>query len=183
MSLTCMNKTDRVKISKFLSLVLRHKPEEIDLALDKNGWANVSDIIDKSKQLNIDFNTIKKIVDTSEKKRFQLSEDQSKIRANQGHSVPVDLDLQEVDPPEILYHGTATRSIESIKKHGLCSQERNHVHLSDDIKTAMEVGKRYGKPIILKINAIEMYKQGMQFYLSENGVWLTNNVPVKFIIF
>jgi putative RNA 2'-phosphotransferase len=112
-----------------------------------------------------------------------LSEDQSKIRANQGHSVPVDLDLQVVEPPEILYHGTATRFIESIKKHGLSSKERNHVHLSDDIKTSMEVGKRYGKPTILKINAIEMHKEGMQFYLSENGVLLTNIVPVKFIIF
>lgn len=178
-----MNKTDLVKISKFLSLVLRHKPEEIDLILDKNGWANVNDIIDKSKQLNLDFNTIKKIVDASEKKRFQLSEDQSKIRANQGHSVTIDLELQEVEPPEILYHGTATRFIESIKKHGLCSKERNHVHLSNDIKTAMEVGKRHGRPIILKINAIEMYKQGMQFYLSENSVWLTRDVPIKFIIF
>lgn len=178
-----MNKTERVKISKFLSLILRHKPEEIDLVLDKNGWANVNDIIDKYKELNLDFNIIKKIVDTSEKKRFQLSEDQSKIRASQGHSIPVDLDLQNVDPPEILYHGTATRFIESIKKNGLCSKERNHVHLTHDIKTAMEVGKRYGKPIILIIKATEMYKQGMQFYLSENDVWLTNNVPVKFIIF
>lgn len=178
-----MNESERTKISKFLSLVLRHKPEEIGIVLDSNGWASINEIISKTNEYNLDFDKIKEVVETNDKNRFTISNDQSKIRANQGHSISVDLDLKEKEPPEILYHGTATRFIESIRKQGLCAQERNHLHLSDNIKTAMEVGQRYGKPIILKIHAHEMYIEGAKFYLSENDVWLTKNVPIKFIVF
>ncbi len=177
-----MDRAECIKISKFLSMLLRHKPEEIALSLDENGWADINDIVDKSKEIELSVDKIIYVIETSDKKRFQLSDDRSKIRANQGHSIPVNLDLKEKEPPEILYHGTATRFIKNIRKHGLTSQKRNHVHLSNSIETAMEVGKRYGEPILLKVHAQKMYKQGMKFYLSENGVWLTNNVPIEFIL-
>lgn len=178
-----MDRHERTEISKFLSLVLRHNPESIGLHLDKNGWASIQEIISKADIYNLNFDKINEIVQTSEKKRFTISTDQSKIRANQGHSINISLDLKAKEPPSILYHGTATRFIESIKKSGLHSQERNHVHLSDNIETATEVGKRYGKPVILKVLAFEMHQQKFNFYLSDNGVWLTNEVPTQFIIF
>lgn len=177
--------TDKIKISKFLSLVLRHKPETIDLELDENGWADTNFLIHGMLKANysIDIKNLKDIVKSSDKQRFKFNDDFSKIRANQGHSINVDLKLEQKLPPEILFHGTATRNIDSIKQNGLLKQNRHHVHLSSDTETAEKVGLRYGKPIVLKIEAGKMSADGFEFYLSENGVWLTEKVDTKYIKF
>lgn len=177
--------TSKTKISKFLSLVLRHKPEAIGLVLDEQGWANIDELIDKANYSNqgisLTRSLLQEVVDTSDKKRFTVSDDGQKIRAAQGHSVDIDLKLKPITPPEFLYHGTATRFLDSILKEGLKPQQRQFVHLSTDIETATKVGQRYGKPVILKIKALLMYEQGFVFYLSENGVWLTGHVPKAYI--
>ncbi|MEF1285950.1 RNA 2'-phosphotransferase [Vibrio sp. M250220] len=174
------------QLSKFLSYVLRHKPEAIGLSLDPNGWADIDDLIAKansSGEVNsLDKQIINEIVTTSDKKRFAISENGQCIRANQGHSVNVDVELKKAIPPRYLYHGTATRFLDSILNEGLKSKQRLHVHLSSDIETATAVGKRYGHPIILKIKALEMYQQGHEFYISKNDVWLTEKVSSEFII-
>jgi putative RNA 2'-phosphotransferase len=169
--------------SKFISLVLRHQPETIGLKLDENGWADVTALINKMSVAGtvIDIQTLKEIVDTNDKKRFAFNEDMTMIRASQGHSIEVDLDLQPVTPPEILYHGTAEKNIESIFRTGLQKQIRQHVHLSINIETARAVGGRHGKPVVLNINAKAMQQAGFLFYLSENNVWLTNEVPPQYI--
>jgi len=164
-----------IKQSKFLSYVLRHKPEAINLALDPEGWALVDELIEKA-DIKIDRDTIEVIVAENDKKRFALSEDGLYIRANQGHSISVDLGLSAIKPPDILYHGTATRFLESIKQQGLLPQNRQHVHLSDNIETATIVGARHGKPVILKINTLAMQQDGNLFYQSKNLVWLTDCV-------
>lgn len=173
------------KTSKFLSFVLRHKPEAIGLALDENGWADIDELINKGntsgEASNLDKTLIQEVVDTSDKKRFIISDDGQRIRANQGHSINVDLQLKPVTPPEFLYHGTATRFLDSILKEGLKPQQRQHVHLSTDIDTATAVGQRYGKPVILTIKALLMHEQGFVFYRSENGVWLTEQVPHSYL--
>lgn len=172
------------KTSKFLSFVLRHKPEAIGLTLDASGWATLDELIDKANDSgevrNLDRALIQEVVDTNDKKRFIISDDGQQIRANQGHSIDVDLQLKPVTPPEFLYHGTATRFLDSILQEGLKPQQRQHVHLSTDIETATAVGQRYGKPVILKIKALSMHEQGYVFYRSENGVWLTRNVSPSF---
>ena len=174
-----------VQTSKFLSLVLRHKPERIQLELDRNGWADVEELIAKARQagLQLDKQVLQQVVAQNDKKRFAFNEDLTRIRASQGHSISIDLDLTPVSPPENLYHGTATRFLESIKAEGLLPCGRHHVHLSGDEKTAMSVGKRHGKPVVLVVKSGEMAKQGFEFYQSANGVWLTDKVPVEYIIF
>lgn len=170
------------KASKFLSFILRHCPEDIGLELDDNGWADISDIIDKSSaQITLSKELVEEVVFTSDKQRFKLSGDGLRIRANQGHSINVNLDLKASHPPGELYHGTATRFLESIMKEGLKSGQRQHVHLSTDIDTARSVGQRYGKPVILKVDSGNMSKQGFTFYLSDNDVWLTEHVPANFL--
>lgn len=171
--------------SKFLSLILRHRPEKIGLTLDANGWTEVSELIEKLGQHGhpLDFQELKLIVDTSDKQRFAFSEDFKKIRANQGHSVKVELGLSPVAPPQLLFHGTATKNIVSIKTSGLHRGKRHHVHLSPDENTAVQVGGRHGKAVVLKIHAGEMQRAGFTFFKSENGVWLTEEVPVQFIEF
>jgi putative RNA 2'-phosphotransferase len=153
--------------------------------LDDQGWAYIDELINKAKQsgevTTLDRALIQEVVDTNDKKRFVISEDGQRIRAAQGHSIDVDLQLKPVKPPEFLYHGTATRFLNSILKEGLKPQQRQYVHLSKDIETATAVGQRYGKPLILKIKAQLMYEQGFTFYLSENGVWLTDSVPEAYI--
>jgi|SRR5690554_6414385 len=174
------------KTSKFLSFVLRHKPDAIGLELDANGWANLDELIDKANTSgevgNLDRALVQEVVDTNDKKRFVISDDGQLIRANQGHSVDVDLQLKPVTPPEFLYHGTATRFLDSVLQEGLKPQHRQYVHLSTNIETAATVGQRYGKPVILTIKALLMHEQGFTFYRSENGVWLTNSVPNHYII-
>lgn len=165
---------------------MRHKPDAIGLTLDDQGWANIDELINKANQSGevtiLDRSLIQTIVDTNDKNRFVISEDGQRIRASQGHSVNVDLQLKPVEPPEFLYHGTATRFLDSILKEGLKPQERHHVHLSKDAETATKVGQRYGKPVILMIKAQLMYESGFTFYLSENGVWLTENVKNIYLI-
>ena len=179
-----MNK-ESIKISKFLSLVLRHKPETIGLTLDRQGWAEVDTLIKLAKKKNLKINKLilEKVVANNDKKRFCFNEDKTKIRANQGHSITVDLALEPKQPPKYLFHGTATRFIDSIATKGLLKQQRNHVHLSADKSTAIKVGQRHGKPVILKIQAQRMYDAGFTFFLSDNQVWLTDRVPVKYIDF
>ena len=169
-----------VKQSKFLSYVLRHKPDAINLELDPEGWALVDELIDKA-DIAIDRSTIEKIVAENDKKRFTFSEGGEYIRANQGHSIRVDLGLSVIKPLDILYHGTATRFLESIKQQGLLPKNRQHVHLSDNIKTATSVGSRHGKPVILRVDAKAMHYDGVLFYQSKNFVWLTDKVPSKYL--
>ncbi len=170
-------------ISKLMSLVLRHKPETIGLQLDENGWANVQQLIEKINESGtaVDAATINIVVDTNDKKRFAFNEDKTCIRASQGHSLEVELNLNTVLPPDVLYHGTTERFLESILKTGLTKQQRQHVHLSEFIETAKAVGGRHGKPVILTINAKAMAAAGFLFYLSENNVWLVDSVPVEYI--
>lgn len=178
-----MTEQQKNKVSKFLSLILRHKPETINLKLDENGWAFVSDILSNTK-LKFSREDLEEVVATNDKKRFVFDEFKTKIRASQGHSLKtVDLNLEAISPPLYLYHGTVVKYIDGIKRQGLKKMSRQHVHLSKDKDTAINVGLRRGKPIILTVRALEMCNNGHQFYKSENGVWLTERVPVEFIDF
>ncbi|MDO7930376.1 RNA 2'-phosphotransferase [Pseudomonas sp. KFB-139] len=170
--------------SKFLSYILRHEPQAIGLQLDSEGWADIETLIagaaNDGKTLN--FSLIETVVNSSDKKRFSISDDGQRIRAVQGHSTAsVSLQHIEKKPPEFLYHGTATRFLESIMQQGLIAGSRHHVHLSQEIATATSVGKRYGVPVVLKIEALRMYQQGLKFFQAENAVWLTEHVPILFI--
>lgn len=180
-----MNEKITKDISKFLSLILRHSPEKIGLKLDENGWADVEELIAKcSKKGNpLDFELLDYVVENNDKKRFAFNEDKTKIRASQGHSISVELDLKEMEPSEFLYHGTVAKFLENIKKEGLQKMSRQHVHLSKDRETAVKVGSRRGIPQILTVRSGEMFKEGYTFYLSENNVWLTDEVPAKYIEF
>ena len=178
-----ISEKENTSISKFLSLVLRHQPELIGLQLDGQGWVNVDELLEKAKAngQNISFEVLTHVVDTNAKKRFAFNADETKIRASQGHSVEVDLNYEPQQPPELLYHGTASRFVDSILENGLEKRSRQHVHLSRDIKIALQVGMRHGKPVIFNVLAGEMYKSGYVFYLSENKVWLTDHVPIQFL--
>lgn len=176
---------DLKHISKFLSLVLRHKPEEIGIKMDSEGWVTVEELIEKcnTRNMNLDWELLEEVVFSNDKQRFTFSHDHTKIRANQGHSVEVDLKLDAVEPLEFLYHGTVQKFIDEIKAKGLQKMQRQHVHLSKDLETAIKVGSRRGKPIILKVSALEMHKDGHPFYVSQNGVWLCEQVPAQYIQF
>jgi putative RNA 2'-phosphotransferase len=180
-----VSKYNQVQLSKFLSLVLRHKPQALGLTMEQEGWVGVDELIDKAviagKPLTLE--VLKKIVREDEKQRYAFNEDETKIRASQGHSIDVDLKLEPADPPEFLYHGTAQRNIESIKHKGLLRQQRHHVHLSQDRQTAKQVGARYGKPVVLAVLAGQMAENGYLFFKSPNNVWLTAEVPAKYIQF
>lgn len=170
-------------LSKFLSLILRHKPEVIGIKLDGNGWADVDELIqgalDKGKELDLPI--LEAIVASDEKQRYTFNEDKTKVRANQGHSVKVDLGLEPVKPPKILYHGTVERYVQSIMLKGIEPRSRNHVHLSEDIDTATDVGERRGDAMIFKVFSGAMFRDGFHFYQSANGVWLTDHVPNKYL--
>jgi len=174
-----------VRISKFLSLVLRHRPEKIGLSLSESGWASVGQLIEASRRSGVEFTLeeLHNVVATNDKKRFSLSEDGLWIRANQGHSIEVELGYDPTVPPEILYHGTAERFLASIKQQGLIKGQRHHVHLSADVDVATKVGQRHGRPVVLKVKAGLMSQEGIVFYLSANGVWLTEHVPVQYLDF
>ncbi|SEW43543.1 putative RNA 2'-phosphotransferase [Chryseobacterium wanjuense] len=178
-----MNEQQKKKISKFLSLILRHQPEIINLTLDKNGWANVDELKEKCSKNNMDFTLeeLDEVVENNDKKRFIFNEDKTKIRANQGHSIDIDLALKPQQPPEFLYHGTAQNNVDSILEKGIEKRSRQHVHLSLDKETATKVGMRHGKPVILTIRTGKMYEDGVLFYLSENKVWLTDFIESKYI--
>jgi len=178
-----MNEKHKNRVSKFLSLVLRHKPETIDLLLDEHGWADVEDLLSKSARHDLPFSKeeLNEVVLTNDKQRFAFNEDATKIRASQGHSIDVELNLEVKTPPDILYHGTVVRFLESIKTGGLKKMNRQHVHLSKDKATAEIVGGRRGEAIILNIDSAGMHRDGFPFFLSANGVWLTDSVPVTYI--
>ena len=174
-----MNEKELIKKSRFLSLILRHEPEKVGLKLDDKGWANVEELLKKA---NYSLDLLEEIVATNNKKRFEFNENKTKIRACQGHSIDVDLDLKEVAPPTFLFHGTQTDFITSIHKNGLSKMKRNHVHLSADRETAEKVAIRRGEKFaILTIASEQMHIDGHKFYQSTNGVWLTDNVPTKYI--
>ena len=173
---------NKINISKYISLILRHKPEEIGITLDEHGWANVPELIEgisKSHEFNMDM--LEDIVATDNKQRYSFNEDHTLVRANQGHSIPVDVELEEVIPPEILYHGTGEKYVASIDQQGLIPKSRLYVHLSGDKETAVKVGQRHGKPVIYIVKSGEMCKDGISFYRSVNGVWLTKAVPAKYL--
>ncbi|PWQ98426.1 RNA 2'-phosphotransferase [Leucothrix arctica] len=178
-----MNEKQIKNISKFLSLVLRHDPIKANLSLDTAGWTSVSELLTnlEATRYSINLEQLKEVVDNNDKKRFQISDDCLRIRASQGHSINIDLQLTPKEPPAVLFHGTATRFVDSINLQGLKAGSRNHVHLSTNVDTALAVGQRYGKPVLLKVDAQAMYEQGVEFYLSENGVWLTEHVSPNFI--
>jgi putative RNA 2'-phosphotransferase len=175
--------TNDAEISKFLSYVLRHDPASIGLMLDPQGWVDVNDLLARATKSGrgLDRTTLHRVVAENDKKRFTLSEDGDRIRAAQGHSVKVELGLSPVDPPTVLYHGTADRFIDSILREGLRPQSRQQVHLSLDVATATAVGTRHGRPIVLLIDAAAMHRNGRLFYRADNGVWLTDEVPPNYI--
>lgn len=173
------------RISKFFSLVLRHSPETIGLNLEKEGWAEVEELISCANANGHDLSQdlLIELVSSNDKQRFAFNDSGTKIRANQGHSIPVDLKLSPQVPPPQLFHGTATRFEASIRKDGLRPGSRQYVHLSSSIEVATSVGTRHGKPLVLRIHAEKMHQDGSAFYLSENGVWLTDSVSVEYIQF
>ena len=172
---------NNIEISKYLSYILRHKPEIIKLKLDKEGWGDIQYIIDNS-EMKLSYDIIKEIVDTNDKQRFSISEDGTKIRANQGHTIKnVNIHFKKSIPPTILYHGTKEEFLSSILKKGLLPMERQYVHLSQNYDTALKVGLRHGEAIVLKISAQEMVHNGMEFFKSENGIYLTKYVPNNYI--
>ena len=166
------------RISKYMCLILRHRPDAIGITLDEHGWANVDELLNG---LEINMSELEFIVKTDDKQRYSFNEDKTLIRANQGHSIPVDVELEEVEPPEYLWHGTGEKYVANINKEGLISKSRLYVHLSSDLETATTVGKRHGLPIIYRVAAQDMFKDGFKFYLSKNGVWLTKNVPINYL--
>jgi putative RNA 2'-phosphotransferase len=180
-----MESRDLTRTSKFLCFVLRHNPDAVGIALDPSGWAEVRDLIAGAAAAgyDLDTETIRHIVDSDDKRRYALSEDGIFIRANYGHSVPVDLGLQHGEPPGQLYHGTAGRNLEAIRAGGLQSGRRQFVHLSVDESTAVSVGRRHGTPVVLRVLALDMHAAGHRFYRSESGIWLTRYVPPGYIVF
>ena len=177
-----MNPT-QVRTSRFLSLVLRHKPEEAGLTLDGEGWCSVTDLLKgcASHGHKISREELDEVVAENDKKRFQFSDDGKRIRASQGHSIEVDLKYEPTLPPEYLFHGTATRFLDSIKQQGLIKGSRQHVHLSANLQTAFKVGERHGKPVVLTVLAGDMHRNGIPFYFTPNGVWLVDAVPPEYL--
>ena len=180
-----MTDKEIIRISKFLSLILRHEPERVGLKLDGAGWVSVTDLLEgvNRNAVSLTLEQLKHVVATNDKERFEFSEDGQRIRASQGHSVEVDLQYESQVPPEFLYHGTPERFLESIRATGLNKGPRHHVHLSPDPQTATKVGQRRGRPVVLTIRSREMHRRGHVFYRSANGVWLVDYVPVQFIEF
>jgi putative RNA 2'-phosphotransferase len=174
-----------VKISKYLSFILRHHPEREGLVMDREGWIDVHDLLQApwSLQYGLTMNILEQVVEENNKQRFEFSDNKARIRARQGHSVMVDLGLIRTCPPDTLYHGTSARFLASIRIEGLQKLRRHHVHLSATSQAAMEVGARHGSPVILEIRAGEMHRTGHEFFLSNNGVWLTDTVPAEYINF
>lgn len=170
------------ELSKYMSLILRHKPEIIGITLDEHGWAEVDDLVAGiAKKYPFDQSMLEEIVQNDNKQRYSFSEDKRKIRANQGHSVEVDVELKETVPPEILYHGTGEKYVKAIQQEGLKSKSRLYVHLTDNPKTAKTVGRRHGIPWVFQVDSKKMAEDGYLFYLSENGVWLTREVPKEYL--
>lgn len=173
-----------IKLGRFLSLVLRHKPGAAGISLDEHGWANVEELLSGVRRTGrqIDMDTLERIVRENNKQRYSFNEDHTKIRANQGHSIQVDVELKEMHPPQYLYHGTASRLLPIIRQEGIRKMGRQYVHLSGDFQTAIAVGRRHGNPVVITINAAAMARDGITFYLSENGVWLCDYVSPNYFV-
>ena len=172
---------DLKKVSKYFSYLLRHKPDSIGLVLDDQGWASIEELISKTKDFKLTKELIDVVVETNDKQRFGISSDGTKIRANQGHSIDIDLDLEAQTPPPFLLHGTADRFIEGITKEGLNKQKRHHVHLTESAAVAKAVGSRYGKIVLLQIDSETMNNKGYKFFKTANNVWLVESIPYEFI--
>ncbi len=178
-----MDDKRRVRISKFMSLVLRHEPEKANLTLEPGGWVLIDDLLAGCAAAGLQFtrNELETVVELCNKQRFAIDETDTKIRANQGHSTEVDLQLEPVEPPAELFHGTADLNLEAVLRDGLFKMARHHVHLSPDLDTAKTVGSRHGKPAILVVDAANMRADGHVFYQSANGVWLVDHVPPQYL--
>jgi putative RNA 2'-phosphotransferase len=177
-------KNDDVSLGRFISLVLRHEPSAAGITLDSEGWADVDELIRGicATGRKLDMETLERIVRENNKQRYSFNSDKTKIRANQGHSVDVHIDMKIMTPPEVLYHGTSASFIESIKEKGIKKMSRQYVHLSKDIDTAVKVGKRHGKPAVLVIDTVKMSEDGFVFRISDNGVWQSEDIPWKYVI-
>jgi putative RNA 2'-phosphotransferase len=180
-----MDNRELVRLSKFLSLVLRHRPQKIRLTLDEQGWTPVDHLISQANRHGVPLTpaVLEQVVRQNDKQRFAFSEDGLRIRASQGHSIDIDLGLEPIKPPAVLYHGTAAHFLPSIREKGLIAGRRDHVHLSADEATALKVGQRHGRPVVLQVQAAEMHTAGHPFYRSANSVWLTAHVPTTFLLF
>lgn len=180
----CVDK-QLVRLSKFISLVLRHQPSKYGLALDPNGWASIDDLIAVANRAGVPLthSLLAQVVAQNDKQRFALNDEGTAIRARQGHSIDIDLQLVPLEPPTQLFHGTAERFVPSIRKEGLLRRSRQHVHLSPDSATAIKVGQRHGKAVVLTVESGRMHHDGYQFYRSENGVWLVDSVAVRYLLF
>jgi putative RNA 2'-phosphotransferase len=178
-----LSETDNRRISKFLSYVLRHHPELIAIELDENGWTDINLLIEKAGVFGVKFDrkTLAFIVATNNKKRFAFNDNLTRIRASQGHSLHIDLDYEPQKPPAFLYHGTSINAVNSILATGIQKRSRKHVHLSSDVETAVNVGSRHGKPFVFTVLSEEMFHQGHQFFLSDNGIWLTDYIPAIYL--
>lgn len=174
-----------IRASKWMSLVLRHDPATFGVVLDDAGWTPVDDLLAAAARARVPLNAalLRRVVEENDKRRFALSDDGARIRASQGHSVAVDLGLEPVEPPAVLFHGTATRFLDSIRRDGLVPGSRRHVHLSADAETATAVGARHGRPAILRVSAARMHADGHRFFLSANGVWLAGAIPAAYLVF
>lgn len=171
------------RISKFISMILRHKPETIGITLDEHGWADVDELIAGIAETRpFDRDMLEEIVATDSKQRYAFNAEKTRIRANQGHSIPVDVELEEVSPPMVLWHGTGEKSVSAIDDEGLIPKGRLYVHLSTDEETAVKVGRRHDSPVVYIVESGEMAREGYCFYLSKNGVWLTRAVPARFLV-
>ena len=178
-----MEQPNLTKLGKFLCLIHRHKPEVIGITVDRHGWADVDELIrGVNRKYPFDRELLEEIVRTDAKQRYTFDEDGTKIRANQGHSLPVDLELAPLEPPPVLWHGSAERFRTSILEQGLLPQSRRQVHLSSDYETALTVGKRHGAPLVFQVQSGEMYRDGFLFYRAKNGVWLTDAVPPSYLL-
>jgi len=179
-----VDKRRQKRISKFLSYVLRHHPDSIGIELDRRGWVDVEKLLQGARQkgVRIALDELRTVVKENDKQRFSFSEDSLKIRANYGHSIVVDLGYSPIEPPGVLYHGTAKRNLKAIRANGLTKGNRQYVHLSPDSDTATSVGRRHGKPIVLKVESRRMHSNRHKFYLSNTGIWLTESVPVEYLI-
>ena len=178
-----MNNSRLVKISKYLSKHLRHQPDHIGIKLAPGGWVSVDELLAAcaKNQFPISCEELNEVVTTSDKQRFSFDSTSTLIRANQGHSIEVDLQLEPFVPPDLLYHGTGHKAVDSILQTGLNKMLRHHVHLSADIATAKTVGARHGKPVVFAVNAVAMHQASYTFYCSENGVWLVDCVPPQYL--
>ena len=173
-----------IKLGRFLSLVLRHNPSAAGITLDAHGWADVDELLSGMRRTGrrIDMGTLERIVRENNKRRYSFNENHTKIRANQGHSIPVDVELKKEKPPRRLYHGTVERFLPSIRQEGIQKMGRQYVHLSADFRTAENVGRRRGTPVVIVIDAEAMARDGAAFYLSENGVWLCDYVAPEYFL-